>query len=143
MTVLDFVNKKAKFHSTMTYNLPKKSFIMESCDCTVAGIYIIMHELDILKVGKAEGKYGLHGRLSSYTHDLSKRITDKSVQLYERIMTGPLKDKTLQIYTCQVPAKKTLFEGLELELHLARSLEYKLSKQAKAEGHSMLLSGQH
>lgn len=143
MTVLDFVKDKAKFHSIMTYNPAKKSFIMNPCHCTVAGIYIIMHNFNILKIGKAEGKYGLHGRLSSYTHDLSKRVTDKSVQLYERVMTGPMKDKELEVYTLQVPAKKTKFEGLELELHLARSLEYTLSKQAKAEGHLMLLSGQH
>jgi hypothetical protein len=143
MTVLDFVKKKAKFHSAMTYNYAKKSFIMEPCQCAVAGIYIIMDDFNILKVGKAEGRYGLQGRLSSYTHDLSKRVTDKSVQLYERIMMGPLKDKTLQIYTYQVPAKKTIYEGFELELHLARSLEYTLSKQAKSEGHSLLLSGQH
>lgn len=143
MTVLDFVKKKAKFHSNMTYNPDRKSFIMDPCQCSVAGIYIIMDDFNILKVGKAEGKYGLQGRLSSYTHDLSKRVTDKSVQLYERVMTGPLKDKTLQVYTYQVPAKKTLYEGFELELHLARSLEYTLSKQAKSEGHSLLLSGQH
>jgi hypothetical protein len=143
MTVLDFVKKKAKFHSLMTYNLPKKSFVVQPCHCTVAGIYIIMHNFNILKIGKAEGRYGLHGRLSSYTHDLSKRINDKSVQLYERVMTGPLKDKELEVYTYQVPAQKTIHEGFELELHLARSLEYTLSKQAMNEGHIMLLSGQH
>jgi hypothetical protein len=143
MTVLDFVKSKAKFHSDMTYNLPKKSFIMDPCQCTVAGIYIIMHNFNILKVGKAEGKYGLQGRLSSYTHDLTKRVNDKSVQLFERVMMGPLKDKTLQVYTYQVPAQKIMIEGYELQSHYARSLEYILSKQAMDEGHFMLLSGQH
>jgi hypothetical protein len=143
MTVLEFIKSKATFHSEMHYLKPEKSFAMNPCKIKTSGIYFILHGDDILKVGKAEGKHGIQGRLWSYRSNLSKRKDDKTVQLFEKVMTKELKDRVLNIYFYETPPVNIKHEGFELQAHYARSLEIHLSKQAKCEGHSLLLTGQH
>ena len=60
-------------------------------------------------------------------------------------MTGELKGKILKMYILELPSEEKYFgknDEYKVELQMARSLERLLSKKAKEENHSMLLSGQ-
>lgn len=142
LTVLEFMRQNAKFHSLMSYSLARKSFSMEPCNDETPGIYFIVNGDDILKIGKAEGRLGLKGRMQSYRSDLSTRRNDHTVERICAAMTGPLDNCVLHMYILPTPTKTMDFKGLEIELQMARSLEAVLSRRARDEGHSMQLSGQ-
>lgn len=140
--VLEFMRENAKLHSKMAYNPARRSFTVDPCPDATPGVYFIVNADDIVKIGKAEGRYGLKGRIQTYRSDLSTRKNDHTVERIYLAMTGKLKDCILDIYLLPLPTKVMEFKGYELELQMARSLEALLSKKARSEGHSMLLSGQ-
>ena len=144
ISVIEFINANAKFHSNMTYNHDRKSFNLEPYGDPTPGIYFILDIDDILKIGKADGRSGLKGRVSTYRTRLVTRykVGDPTVLLWEKIMTGELNGKTLKMYVLPLEPTYANFKGIEVEMLMARSLEYKLSKLASLEGHSMALSGQ-
>lgn len=144
LSVLEFMHKHATPHSVMTYDVSRRGFVLEKCLDTTAGIYFIVRDNpeDILKIGKAEGKYGLKGRIQTYRSDLSKRTHDHTVKRYYEQMTGPLLGVVLKMYILPLPKETKNILGYMLEMQIARSLEQLLSKQAKEERHTMSLSGQ-
>ena len=138
---------KVTFYADMRYNPQKKSFDFVlpnqiELDKT-HGIYFILDGGDILKIGKADGINGLRGRIKSYQANLKSRKNDHTVDLIYSIMMGPLKDKELKMYIYPLPPEEVDHHGYILEAQITRSLERALSKQAKDECHSMLLSGQN
>jgi hypothetical protein len=143
MKVIDFVKNKAVKHSLMNYCEDRKSFTMDVYYGKNPGIYFILDGNNILKVGKADGKNGLQGRLSSYRGRLSSRSSDYTVQLIYAKMTGPLKNKTLEMWVYELKPVILNVEGFEVEAQMARSLESKLSLLARNEGHTLELSGQN
>lgn len=143
MKVLDFIKEKAKYHCEMQWIDERKGFDMEICRSESSGVYFILDGNDIMKIGKADGKRGLHLRLYSYRNNHVKRIkVCRTVQLYDRVMNGELKGNPLSVYYFEMETPETLFEGYTVKSSIVRSFEETLSKQARAEGHSMLLSGQ-
>ena len=144
INVLEFIAANAKLHSNMVYNFDRKSFNLQPYGDTTPGIYFILDENDILKIGKADGRLGLKGRVSTYRARLVTRykVGDPTVLLWEKIMTGKLDGKILKMYVLPLEPTYANFKGIEVEMLMARSLEYKLSKLASLEGHSMALSGQ-
>lgn len=144
LSVFEFMRKHAKKHSDMTYDVSRRGFILDKCSDTSTGIYFIvrMDTHDILKIGKAEGKYGLKGRIQTYRSNLSKRTGDHTVKRYYDVMTGPLEGVMLEMRILPLPIETKNILGYEVEMQVARSLELLLSKQAKEERHTMSLSGQ-
>tara|TARA_Y100000748_G_C15397078_1_gene449879 strand:+ start:66 stop:518 length:453 start_codon:yes stop_codon:yes gene_type:complete len=143
--VLEFIRANALFHSDMYYANEKKSFNLKPYSNSDPGVYFILYEDDILKIGKADGKQGLKGRVATYRTSLVSRYKqgDPTVLLWEKVMMKTLKGKILKFYLLPLPPIKEVFKGIEVELLMARSLEFKLSQFARDEGHSMLLSGQN
>ena len=141
-TVLQFMHDNAKLHSTMLYNSVRRSFAIEPCNDPRPGVYFIVNDVDIVKIGKAEGRYGLKGRIQTYRSNLATRKNDHTVERIYLAMTGVLQGCVLKMYILPLPTQSIDFKGFEIELQMARSLEAILSKKARAEGHSMLLSGQ-
>lgn len=144
-SVLNFVNKIARIHSNMQYDLTRCSFIMEPYKNNASGVYFILDGDDILKIGKADGTNGLKGRIASYRANHSKRKmigNDYTLNRFYELMTGEFNNKTLKMYVYEVPNKEIILEGYTVKADMARGLEKILSQQAKSEGHSMLLSGQ-
>ena len=154
MTVEQFILTKATYMSTMTYDKERYGWDIPNLPSKTPGIYFIVRDksstdptLDILKVGKAEGKYGLRGRMQSYTStSVNRKDWDRTIQYVHNAMHSLLDKKgnhcDLHLYCFEMPMSKVLFEGFELEASIIRSLEKTLSVQATGEGHSMLLSGQ-
>ena len=147
-TVLKFMESaKVIFYADMRYNPQKKSFdffLSNQIELDKThGIYFILDGDDILKIGKADGVNGLRGRVKSYQANLQSRKNDHTVDLIYTIMMGPLKGKGLKMYIYPLPPKEVEHHGYILESQMTRSLERVLSKQAKEECHSMLLSGQN
>lgn len=142
LTVLEFMHTHATLHSSMDYDPSRKSFSIQPCEDSTPGVYFIVNGHDILKIGKAEGRHGLKGRINSYRSNLSTRKNDHTVDRIFSAMTGKLHGAILQMYILPLPKEKAVFKGYEIELQMARSLEEALSKQARLERHSMLLSGQ-
>jgi hypothetical protein len=141
MKIIDFIKDNAKFHSFMTYNNSMKSFDIEPYKETHPGVYFIVCDDCIQKVGKAEGKYGLKGRMSQYTGNKVKTFqNDKTDVLWNSVMTNELKNKKLEMYV--LPTEPIIFKflGIEVEGMIARSLEKKLSILAREQDHPMLLS---
>lgn len=141
-SVLDFVRAHAVLHSSMTYNTVRKSFVIKPCMDPTPGVYFILNNSDIVKIGKAEGRSGLKGRIQTYRGNLATRKNDHTVERIYTVMTGILEGCTLGMYILPLPTQTIDFKGYQIELQMARSLELTLSKRARAEGHSMLLSGQ-
>jgi hypothetical protein len=140
-SVKKFIKNKAKFFCTMTYNETRNGFDMEKYPTKTPGIYFIVDTndgvFDILKVGKSESENGLHGRLGHYQQNkIDMRIVKEQMQT-------TLKGKILSVYTLEIPMEEVLFEGYAVQSTFSRSLERMLSIQAKNEGHSMLLTGNH
>lgn len=147
LSVIDFINEHADFHSIMTYAPLKKSFNMEPYSENVPGIYFILdrESKDILKIGKSEAVGGLKERMSVYRNSLvsSFKGGDRTTVLWYRVMTGELLGRVLEMYILPIPSKQVCFKGIEVEAMIARSLEKKLSELANEQLHSMKLSGQN
>lgn len=145
MNVLKFVTKNATYHSSMTYDENRKSFNLKPYSKTHTGIYFILNDQDILKIGKADGKQGLKGRISTYRTRLVSNYKkgDPTVILWHKVMMEELSNKILSMYLLPLESKKIIYKGIEVEAMIARSLEYKLSELAKRQNHSMKLSGQN
>jgi hypothetical protein len=143
--VTEFIKEHALFHSEMTYNTERKSFNLDPYENKDPGIYFILDKEDILKIGKADGKQGLKGRISTYRTRLVKNFEkgDSTVLLWNKVMTDTLNETVLSIYLLPLQPHKITYKGIEVEMLVARSLEYELSKLASIQGHSMLLSGQN
>jgi len=145
LKVLDFILKEACFHSDMHYIPERNGFKLKPYEKAIPGIYFIIDAdaKDILKIGKADGKFGLKSRINSYRSNLSKRLqTDKTVKLFHRKMNTNLKNKILKMYIYEMPPLKIKIQSYEVEAQAARSLEALLSLSARKEGHSLELSGQ-
>ena len=144
MTVIEFMKAYATIHSDMKYDKSRKGFVLNRCLDTTTGIYFIVRKdtMDILKIGKAEGKDGLKGRVQTYRSKLASRNNDKTVKRFFDVMTGELAGVTLEMHILPLPTQPYDFNGILVELQMARSLELALSKQAREENHSMRLSGQ-
>jgi len=145
INVIEFISENALFHSEMTYNLERKSFDLDPYESTYPGIYFILDNQDILKIGKADGKQGLKGRIANYRSRLVKNFEkgDSTVLLWNTVMTGSLNETVLSIYLLPIIPRTTTHLGIEVEIMIARSLESKLSKLASKQCHSMKLSGQN
>lgn len=144
MTVIEFMRNYATFHSDMTYDESRKGFLLDKCSDTTPGIYFIVRQdtKDILKIGKAEGKEGLKGRVQTYRSKLASRKNDKTVERFFNAMTGELAGVALEMHILPLPTQTSNYNGIIVELQMARSLELALSKQAREENHSMSLSRQ-
>jgi len=141
--IKNFIRDKATFHSEMTYDETRICFNIKPYRSTETGIYFILDGEDILKVGKAEGKQGLAGRIGSYRSSQITRLSnDRTTQLLFNTMTKSHKGKTLSLYVFEIKMIETIFEGYPVKTSLVRSFEETLSRQARSEGHSMVLSGQ-
>jgi hypothetical protein len=55
-------------------------------------------------------------------------------------MTSELEGKTMSFYFMETPKGDELFNGLQVEKCVARSVEKELSMLARLQGHPMLLS---
>lgn len=162
MTVEDFILTKATYISTMVYNKERYGWDIPILPSNIPGIYFIVRSgsfretvsrdvekprLDILKVGKAEGRSGLRARMYSYTStSVNRKEWDRSIKYVHNAMHSLLDENgkhcDLHLYCFEIPMRKVIFEGYELESSIIRSLEKTLSIQASFDGHSMLLSGQ-
>jgi len=144
MKLIDFVKQKATLHSVAKYNEENAQFKMPIYQSKQPGVYFILLGDDIMKVGKADGRNGLKGRLNDYrAKNVIRLPNDPTARLIHDIMTSELKDKTLEFYVYEIPMVESILEGYTIEMSRARSFEKILSKQAEDEGHSMLLSSQH
>lgn len=156
MTVENFILSKAVYISTMEYEPDRYGWNIAALPDKIPGIYFIVRagkfkgkgaKLDILKVGKAEGKQGLRGRIQSYSStSINRKDWDRTIRYLHTSMQTLLDENNdhceIKLYCMELPMTKVLFEGYELEQSMIRSLEKTLSVQATQEGHSMLLSGQ-
>tara|TARA_B110000444_G_C18596592_1_gene480997 strand:- start:144 stop:587 length:444 start_codon:yes stop_codon:yes gene_type:complete len=145
ISILNFIQEHAIFHSDMVYDESRKSFNMNSYENNHPGIYFILDGDDLLKIGKADGNTGLKGRISTYRTRLvrSYETGDQTTILWHTVMTGNLKSKKLKMYVLPIDPIKVSFKGVEVNAMMARSLEKKLSELANIQGHSMMLSGQN
>tara|TARA_B110000908_G_C10033694_1_gene348582 strand:+ start:212 stop:655 length:444 start_codon:yes stop_codon:yes gene_type:complete len=145
ISILNFIQEHAIFHSDMAYDESRKSFNMNSYENNHPGIYFILDGDDLLKIGKADGNTGLKGRISTYRTRLvrSYETGDQTTILWHTVMTGNLKNKKLKMYVLPIDPIKVSFKGVEVNAMMARSLEKKLSELANIQGHSMMLSGQN
>lgn len=159
-SVTKFIKTEATFLCKATYNKERYGWDMPSCLDKTPGVYFIVKRmgknLEILKVGKAEGKKGLHQRIGQYRSSGVGRINgtngkyedryDRSVITIHNAMLEVEKvygeNVELEFYIHGMPKLEVLYKGYKLESSIIRSLELELSLQAKKEGHSMLLSGQ-
>lgn len=144
LSVREFMLIHARRHSDMTYDESRMGFLLDKCYDISTGIYFIVRKdtKEIQKIGKAEGKYGLKGRIATYRGKLASRKNDKTVEIYKKAMTGVLAGVPLEMHILPLPTKTMDYLGIEVELQMARSLELTLSKRARDEGHGMHLSGQ-
>lgn len=155
LSVDNFISQKCTFLSTMVYDPEKYKWVMTLDGVSTApGIYFIVRDssnkstkFDILKVGKADGKRGLRGRMQSYTSDSSNRKDwDRTIRYVHNAMRSLLDDTgehcEIKLYYFVIPMETTLFEGYTCETSVIRSFERNLSIKAGEEGHSLMLSGQ-
>jgi len=150
--IKNIIKNYANFHSYMIYNEQKKSFDMKVLSNVNSGIYFIV-EIDcnekvlIHKVGMADGKKGLTGRMNTYWHNNCLTISkekDKTITMIDRVMTNELKGRVLAMYYMEVPTTIiSLFGYDDIKQSPIRDLECKLSVDAKKEGHPLLLSKFH
>ena len=155
LSVDKFISKKCTFLSTMVYDPERYKWDMNLDGLsTTPGIYFIVRgsfdestKFDILKVGKADGKRGLRGRMQSYTSvSVNRKDSDRTIMYVHDSMRSLLDDNgkhcELKLYYFAIPLETILFEGYKCETSVIRSFERSLSIKAGEEGHSMLLSGQ-
>jgi hypothetical protein len=145
MKVLEFIKNNAVWHDEMKYDNTRMAFDMASSKNTDIGIYFIVHGKDVLKVGKADGKKGIAGRIQDYRSSCKARINrDNTARLmYDTMTSKKWQGKALEFYTYSVPEVEMHIHGYRIKLSGARSLEEQLSRQAEKEGHSLALSAQH
>ena len=124
MKIVEFIKNNAKFHSFMTYNNSMKSFDIEPYKETHPGVYFILCDDCIQKIGKAEGKYGLKGRMSQYTGNFKIKTfqNDKTDILWNSVMTNELKNKILEMYVLAAEPIIFSFFFIELEAMIARNI---------------------
>jgi hypothetical protein len=162
LPVETFIKTKCIFHTKAKYNKQRYAFDMEQCRDKTPGVYFICVNVDgnlhIQKVGKGEGVSGLYQRIAQYiasgvnrvngTHGKHENRYDRSVitmhLAMEKVFETYGNDVELLFYIYPFPKEDKLHKdsGYILESSQVRALELKLSKQAKKEGHPMLLSGQ-
>jgi hypothetical protein len=126
----------------------------------IAGVYALFSHGGerIQKVGKAEGKNGLAGRLRMYTRAKTdqKLAKDSTVQLWLDVMTSQLLGQELEVYYVEaapIPVQNIItdqFVKAPILAHWARDFELQLSlaasREVEAEGLGsthMLLTGTH
>lgn len=145
MKVLEFIRSNAVRHDVIKYDGSRVAFDIKPSKNTRMGIYFILHGKDILKVGKADGKKGLAGRIQDYRSSGKARLhRDKTALLIHETMTSKKWDgETLEFYTYTLPEIEMSIHDYKIKLSGARSLEEQLSRQAEKEGHSLALSAQH
>ena len=147
MTSLEFIEQKFTYHGPMMYNSETFKWELERLSTKKHGIYAILLDKDIMKFGKADSDAGgLRRRLDDYrNHSPKRRGFDPTSNLWHTVMTGPLADKVLELYYWETPIRTISDELLDIDITMssARQYEKKLSKMAKAEGHSLLLTGQN
>lgn len=145
--VIDFVMEKCTFLGKSKWNSEEYGFLdLPMCSTRKPGIYLILHGKKILKVGKADGAHGLYGRLYSYRSSNRHRVHGKypdqfTVMLNNKMNLPELSGKALSFYYYEIPKKRTILEGFEIESCVARSFEKQLSKQCRLQNHPMTLSG--
>ena len=114
------------------------------CNTNSAGVYVIMHGNRIHKVGKADGVKGLKQRIASYAKSKLSNITRANPDIFtvalHNKMTSELEGKTMSFYFMETPKGDELFNGLQVEKCVARSVEKELSMLARLQSHPMLLS---
>lgn len=109
------------------------------------GIYAFVSDEGIEKVGKADGKTGITGRMSHYRTSVN-RITnlsspDRSCIHQRKTMTeGALKDKKLTLYVYLVTPTEATIDGITVNVSPARELEIALSEMATKDNEPMRLS---
>ena len=165
--VLEFVKTQCvKVNSPLRYLPDESRFCWDDATSvslpTQSGVYFLLSHNDtkIQKIGKADGRGGLKGRLRGYTAKKTphKINTDKTDRLWREKMTNHLLGESISVFyyeTSPMEINKSYIQGnvehsLVVEAQWARSLEEKLSRLAaqdvKERGvtyEEMLLSGQN
>ena len=110
------------------------------------GIYFLVSEHGIEKVGSARGKYGLRGRLQGYCRkkvDETKR--DSTDMLWERVMEGELRGERISVYCLEMDE---CIEEVETKMGVVRveyvpvlEVEAYYFREARLRGEPMRLSG--
>jgi hypothetical protein len=152
MSVLEFIDTHCQFHSEMTYDEKLYGFDVRNFSYKIPGIYFITATSEdgtrhIVKVGKADGREGLKGRISQYRSKNYKRVgKDRTIDFTHKAMSEIHKKYgegcVLNMYVHLMEKTVTEYHGILLESSFIRSLEEKLTLQAYGERHPMLLSGQ-
>ena len=150
------------------YLIPESRFAWEGTENVqlpdLSGVYFLLSHngKKLQKIGKADGQYGLRGRLKAYTSKKTKKKLEEYAtdRLWMKVMKGELLGQSLSVYYYLAEpevrdkmlnaspdrgGEEYILNGLEYQW--ARSFEKKLSNLAtemsKAnEDIEMLLSGQ-
>lgn len=111
------------------------------------GIYFLVSDQEIFKVGKAAGNRGIRGRIAAYETYYPPQRDDDSVFLWYRQMhgdgQGPLQGVFLDVRFFAVQPVHVDIPwpggGFQLPAHPVDALERHFIDRARAEGHNLLL----
>lgn len=143
--VLNFVKKHGKLISSEITWKEDKGFIGFPKGLTDdRGVYFVVSQYGIEKVGKADGKFGFKGRMISYKSSINsknKSPRDASCKLWEEMMMSELHGEVLSIYFIDVPLITQKIHGVEVITSAAREFEEQMSIAAREANQPMRLAG--
>lgn len=147
INVLETIKKNFIFLGKSKWNSEEYGFReLPECPCVGPGVYAFMLDDDILKIGKADGVKGLQSRLKNYASKNKSRVTgihqDRfTLKMNESMNSAKLKGKSISVHYYETKVLHTNELGIKVPMTSARQLEKQLSILARAQGHSMTLSG--
>nr|QMP83072.1 MAG: hypothetical protein [Caudoviricetes sp.] len=148
--IIDIV-KQCQYGGEMTISHEKNNCNFNALKETNHGIYFIVQFLNgklefsernvlIQKVGKADGEYGLNGRMYGYNADNTKK-PDISVTKFYNTYKDILNGVTLHIfYMCLETIETTIPGNFTIRVSKARETEKLYAFYARAQGHPLLFS---
>lgn len=147
VNVSSFIKEHFTFLGKSKWNHQECGFLdLPTCPTKNSGVYVIMLNGKVLKVGKADGAKGLQYRLKSYASKNKSRITGKfadqfTIRLDSNMRSPELSGKSLSFYYHATAKVEKEYHGIKVETCIARSLEKQLSILCRLQNHPMTLSG--
>jgi len=145
---VDMVREAATYLGDMIYEDCRWKWCNQEVSPPKArGVYFLVSEEGVEKVGSARGRRGIRGRLADYCRGKSSRdAMDSTDRLWNRVMVeGELDGRRLHVYCVEVPVRVeevvTALGRLVVEFAPVLDVEAYYFVAAKRSGEPMRLSG--
>ena len=145
MSVIEHIKKVAVRHGEAYYSMEEWCWKFNPVEETRKGVYIfVSKDGDILKVGKADGKRGLLGRLNEYWKPSKSFLKNpsSSASVMKRVQEADRRVVDAVIYYIPLDPIQVTVSSFSIQATPARELEEFIAARAHEEGHSLLFSKQ-